>query len=76
MWYIWETGEVHIGFWWGNLRERGYLVELGINGKIILIWFFKKWDWEAWTDLVWPRRGFRNIWGISWLTEELSASQR
>jgi hypothetical protein len=28
MWHIWETGEVHTGFWCGNLRERGHLVDL------------------------------------------------
>jgi len=56
---------MHIGFRWGNL------VDLGINGKIILTWFFKKWDGEAWTDLVWLGRGFCNIRGISRLTEEL-----
>jgi len=21
MWHVWETGYVHIGFWWGNTRE-------------------------------------------------------
>jgi len=22
MWHLWQTGGVHTGFWWGNLRER------------------------------------------------------
>jgi len=35
MWHVWETGEVHKGFWWGDLRERVYLEELDVNGKII-----------------------------------------
>jgi hypothetical protein len=26
-----ESGEVHIGFWWGNLRERDHLEEPGIR---------------------------------------------
>jgi len=52
------------------------MVDLGTNGKIILTQFFKKWDGEACTGLVWSRRGFHNIWGISWLTEELLAFQR
>ena len=30
------TGEVHTGFWWGNLRERGHLEYPGIDAMIIL----------------------------------------
>jgi hypothetical protein len=32
---LWR-GEVHIGFWWENLRERENLEDVGIDGKIIL----------------------------------------
>jgi hypothetical protein len=42
MWHIWETGEVHTGFWWGDLNERGYLEDPGVEGRIK--WIFKKWD--------------------------------
>ena len=28
MWHILETGEVHTGLWWGNLRERDHLEHL------------------------------------------------
>jgi len=34
-------GEVLIGFWWGNLRERYHLKDLGIDGRVILKWNFK-----------------------------------
>jgi hypothetical protein len=50
-----EGGEVHTGFWWGKLRERGHLEDLGIHGMTILKLIFKKWDEEAWTTLVWRR---------------------
>jgi len=36
MWYIWRTGEVHTGLWWGKLREREHCKDLGIDGTIIL----------------------------------------
>jgi hypothetical protein len=39
-------GEVYTGFWWGNLRERDHLGELGIDGMIILRWIFSKWGLE------------------------------
>ena len=27
--------DVYTGFWWENLRERGNLGDLGVNGRII-----------------------------------------
>jgi hypothetical protein len=35
-------GEVHTGFWWGNLRERDNLEDLGVDGRIILKWMVKR----------------------------------
>jgi len=35
---------VHTGFWFRNLRERGHLEDLGVDGRIKLIWIFRKWD--------------------------------
>jgi hypothetical protein len=28
--------DAYKGFWWGNLRERDYLGEPGVDGRIIL----------------------------------------
>jgi len=50
-------GEVHTGFWWGNLRERDCLEDPDIDGRIILRWIFRKWDVGAWTGLIWLRTG-------------------
>jgi len=46
---IWKTGWVHRWCWWGNVRERDHLEDLGVDGKIILIHIFKKWDGEVGT---------------------------
>jgi len=50
-------GEVLTVFWWENLRERDHLQDLGIDGRIILEWIFKKWDGRAWAGLIWLRLG-------------------
>jgi hypothetical protein len=42
-------GEAYTWFWWGNLRERDHLVDLGVDGTIILRWIFRKWDVGLWT---------------------------
>jgi hypothetical protein len=51
------TGKVHTGFWWGDLRKGEDLEELGVDGRIIIEWMFKKWDGEEWTELLWFRIG-------------------
>ena len=64
--------------WWGNLRERVYLEDAGIDGMIILNWIFKNWDggmdwiylthdregWWAFEDAT-MNCGFREMWKIS-----------
>jgi len=33
--------------------DRIHLEGIGVDGRIILKWIFKKWDGEAWTGLIW-----------------------
>ena len=48
---------MYAGFWWGNLSERDHLKDPGLDGRIILIWIFRKWDVRVWTGSVWLRIG-------------------
>ena len=64
---------MHTRFWFGNLIERDHLEDLGLDGKIILKWVFKKWegkhgldwtdkalDWKRWRALVNALMKFRD----------------
>jgi len=44
MQHVWDRVEVHIRFWRGNPRERDHLLDLGVDGSVILIWVSKKVD--------------------------------
>jgi hypothetical protein len=52
---VWETGEVHTEIWWGYLRERGHMVDLVLDVRMILKLNCSKLDGEAWTGLIWLR---------------------
>jgi len=41
MWHMWGKGEMHTGFWWGNLSERDHLEDLGLDVRILLKWIFE-----------------------------------
>jgi hypothetical protein len=30
--HVWGRGEVHPGFWWGNLKEKDHLKDTGVGG--------------------------------------------
>jgi hypothetical protein len=38
------AGELHTGFGWGNRRERDYLEDPEVDGRVILKLIFKKWN--------------------------------
>ena len=48
---------MYAGFWWGNLRERDHLEDPDVDGSIIFIWIFGKWDVRARTGSVWLKIG-------------------
>jgi len=52
-----ETGEVRAGVWWGDLRERGHLEELVMDGSITLRCIIKKYDGRMWIGFIWLRIG-------------------
>jgi len=49
--------EAYTGFWWGNQRVRDHLEDPSVDGWIILICIFRKWDVGSWTGSVWLRIG-------------------
>ena len=56
-----EGGKVHTWFWRGNLRERHYLEDPGLDGRIILKWILRKWDGVNWIDLLHNREIWRAL---------------
>jgi len=43
----------HGRFSWGNLKEKGYLEDLNVGGRVMLKYILNKCDGGAWTGLIW-----------------------
>jgi len=53
---------VRVGFWWGVLFERNNLNDLGVDGRMILKWIFKRLGWGMdWNDLFQDRDRWRAL---------------
>ena len=61
---------MHAEFWWGNLKKRGHLEDLGVKGRIILQWTLQNFvrdmevfdlaqDMDRWQALV---NAVMNLW--------------
>ena len=50
MLHVRETGEVHTGFWWGNLRECDMLEDVGVNGTVVFTIDLQEFGWGGGLD--------------------------
>ena len=48
---------MHAEIWWGNLKERYYLEDLGVDVRIIFSLILKEWKGRAWFGFIWLSKG-------------------
>jgi hypothetical protein len=65
-------GRRRVAVGWGNRRERDHWGYLGVDGRIILSWIFRKCDVRA--GLVWANSGYRQVVSTYECGNELSGS--
>jgi hypothetical protein len=85
--HAWGRSWMHTRFWWGNLKERSHVEDVGIDKRIILK--LNLWNGRAWTEFICLRIGTsgwlfwtwqwtisqHNMREIPWLAEAMLASQ-
>jgi hypothetical protein len=47
MWHVRRRGEMHTGFWWGNLKEGDHLEDLGVDGEDRIKMDLQERGWEC-----------------------------
>jgi hypothetical protein len=71
-------GRSSFGLSVGKHRGKRPLEDLVVDGRLMLKWALKKWGVRAWSGFIWRRigtnDGFQEVWGISWLSEDLLPS--
>jgi hypothetical protein len=62
MWCVWGTGEVHKGFWWGDLREGDHLeYKCRWKDNIEMDLQEVRWGSMDWTDLAVDRNRWQAL---------------
>jgi hypothetical protein len=55
MWHALGRREMLVRYWWGNLKERAHLEDVGTGRWIILEGILKKWGGRTWIGFLWLR---------------------
>jgi len=40
-----------------NMSEKDHFQDIGLDGRVVTKWMFKKRDGSSWTGLIWLRKG-------------------